>query len=310
MKSYLFIFIISLGFLNVSCSSGGGDSTPTATTSIDIAGVWTITETDKSSNCTIPPILKPPTDLTVTQNGSSITIVDDENNTFTGTLNGSNLTWTGSYADDAPDGTAGIVTLNPMTAVIDASCNSLTGTANWTWTATEGPAYSCTGTTQFTGSRTPASGCGVADPTNPTDTTALTHASLNGTWATICGIIDPVSSNKIVFVFNDGVGSGAYTTYNDNLCSPLNIITVEPATFTYIFGSNVTVDGSVSGITTATQVDITETTQGSAGEITYDIGAIKDSTTLYLGDDSGTNDGSTTVLRPTQLDGLFPLTKL
>ena len=145
-----------------------------------------------------------------------------------------------------------------------------------------------------------------------TPTTALTHASLNGTWATVCGIIDPVSSNKIVFVFNDGVGSGTYTTYNDNLCSPLNIISVEPATFTYIFGSNVTVDGSVSGITTATQIDITETTQGSAtlGEITYDIGAIKDSTTLYLGDVSGTNDGSTAALRPTQLDGLFPLTKL
>ena len=138
------------------------------------------------------------------------------------------------------------------------------------------------------------------------------HELLNGTWATVCGIIDPVSSNNIVYVFNDGVGSGTHTTYNDNLCSPLNIISVEPATFTYIFGSNVTVDGSVSGITTATQIDITETTQGSAtlGEITYDIGAIKDLTTLYLGDDSGTNDGSTAALRPTQLDGLFPLTKL
>jgi len=155
-------------------------------------------------------------------------------------------------------------------------------------------------------------GCSSSDSTTPNTSTALTHASLNGTWETGCGIIDPVSSNKIVFVFNNGDGVGTYTTFSDNLCLPNAVFNVEPASFTYIFGSNVTVDGSVSGITTATQIDITETTQGSAtlGEITYDIGAIKDSTTLYFGDVSGTNDGSTAALRPTQLDGLFPLTKL
>jgi hypothetical protein len=150
-----------------------------------------------------------------------------------------------------------------------------------------------------------------SDSTTPnTSTTALTHASLNGTWVSNCGITD-IGSNNIVLVFNNGDGAGTYTIYDDDLCSPLSINNVEPATFTYTLGSNVTVDGSIAGITTATQIDITETTQGSAtlGEITNDIGAIKDSTTLYNGDDSGTNDGSTPALRPTQLQDILVFTK-
>ena len=172
MKSYLFIFIIALGFLTVSCGGGGGGSTtPTDTTTNSIEGVWAITETSKDGNCAVP-APKETFDLTVTQNGNSITIVDEDSNSFTGTLSGQNLSWSGSYSDAAPDGTPGTTTLNSMSAIIDASCNSLSGSANWTWTATDGSGYSCSGTTTFTGSRTPASGCGIPDdPTDPTDPT-------------------------------------------------------------------------------------------------------------------------------------------
>jgi hypothetical protein len=152
---------------------------------------------------------------------------------------------------------------------------------------------------------------GCSSSSDSTTSPAVTHALLNGTWVSNCGIIDPVSSNNIVLVFNNGVGTGTYTTYDDDLCSPNSITMVEPLTFTYTLGSNVTVDGSVAGITTATQFDMTDTTQGSAtfGETTYDIAAIKDSTTFYIGDDSGTNDGSTPALRPTQLQGFLVFTK-
>jgi hypothetical protein len=114
--------------------------------------------------------------LTVTQDGtsSSIGITDSEGNAFTGTLNDHTLTWSGSYPQDAPDGTAGTTTLNPMTATIDASCNTLTGNASWTWTATEGEPYSCSGTTTFTGTREPAIGCGT--------TTTTTTGSPTGVW--------------------------------------------------------------------------------------------------------------------------------
>jgi hypothetical protein len=165
-RSLTFIILSFVYFLFVGCSSSGGGDTPAASTDINIAGVWTITETSKSSNCEVPApeeILV----LTVTQDGtsSSIGITDSEGNTFTGTLNDHTLTWSGSYPQDAPDGTAGTTTLNPMTATIDASCNTLTGNASWTWTATEGEPYSCSGTTIFNGDREPAIGCGTTTTT-------------------------------------------------------------------------------------------------------------------------------------------------
>jgi hypothetical protein len=54
-------------------------------------------------------------------------------------------------------------------------------------------------------------------------------------------------------------------------------------------GADVTVDGSVEGIPTVTQIDITETTEGSAdkGNIEYDIYAIRDLIELYLRDSDG-----------------------
>lgn len=73
--------------------------------------------------------------------------------------------------------------------------------------------------------------------------------------------------------------------------------------FSYVFGNDITVDGSVAGITTAIQVNNTDTTPGSStlGQTSYDIFAVKDLITLYVGDTLGANDGTTEVLRPIQL---------
>ena len=153
------IYILSFAyFLLVGCSSSGGGGTPAATTDINIAGVWTITETDKqSADCT--EIRLDTFDLTVTQDGSNVTVTDADGNSFTGTLNDQTLSWTGSFAQDSPfSGTAGITTITQLTANIDESCNSLTGTSSWTWTATEGEPFTCSGTTTFTGTRDPAIG--------------------------------------------------------------------------------------------------------------------------------------------------------
>jgi len=305
-KSLTFIILTVVYFLFVGCSSDGGSSTPAASTDINIAGAWTITETSKNSNCDLEAPLETFL-LAVVQVGtsSSIGITDSDGNTFTGTLNDHTLTWSGSYAQDAPDGTAGITTLTSMTATIAPSCNSLTGNASWSWRSTEGEPYSCSGTTNFTGTRDPAIGCGTTTSTP----TSVTHALLNGTWKSNCGITSSVTSNDITAVFNNGIGGLTATTYSDNSCS--TIAMQELGTLSYTLGSDVTVDGSVAGITTATQIDLTDTTVGSStnGEITYDIAAIKDSTTLYTGDDSGVNDGSTPALRPTQLQDFLVFTK-
>lgn len=187
--SIISIFLILASLFITACGgSGGGDTpvgdTPLNGTTLSVEGVWTITETGKpGSNCELNELET--FDLAVTQNGNSIAIVDGDGNKFTATLSGNNLSWNGSYSDAAPDGTPGTTNLTLMSANIDASCNNLSGTANWTWTATDGSNYSCSGTTTFTGSRTPASGCGIVTvPESPTALTANTTSSgsINLSW--------------------------------------------------------------------------------------------------------------------------------
>jgi hypothetical protein len=106
---------------------------------------------------------------------------------FTGTLDGFDLSWSGSYLEDAPDGTPGIATIDSLTATIDASCNSLTGSSSWTWSATDGSGYVCSGTTTFTGTRTPASGCVAAD-SDPTGLWVGSFVDSFGAWD-LAGIV-------------------------------------------------------------------------------------------------------------------------
>lgn len=141
---------------------GGGDSgtTPPAPPIGDVAGVWTITETSKTSNnalCQPPSSPLEVFNLTVAQNGNSLTVTDAQANVFNGTISGNTVSWTGSY----PDG-SGTSTISSLSATIDASCNTLSnGTANWSYTE---PGFSCSGTTTFIGTRSPASGCGGGTP--------------------------------------------------------------------------------------------------------------------------------------------------
>ena len=152
-------------------------------------------------------------------------------------------------------------------------------------------------------------GCSSDDPTANLEST-LTHILLNGTWASACRAEAP-NSVQVNATLKDGNGSLIVTTFTGTTtCAPSLLTTVEPETFTYTIGSDVTVDGSVAGITTATQVDSVNATVGSPdiGSIEYDIFAITNLITLYIGDDSGVNDGSTAALRPTKLLDL-PFTK-
>jgi len=137
---------------------------------------------------------------------------------------------------------------------------------------------------------------------------ALTHALLDGTWVSGCNVEAPFSF-KVTVTLNNGSGSATTTDYSDDTCTAINM--VENETFNYVIGKDVTVDGSVAGITTATQVNFTDTTPGAvpAGEKTFDIFAIANLITLYIGDTDGANDGSTAALRPTQLSSAPVFTK-
>ena len=136
-------------------------------------------------------------------------------------------------------------------------------------------------------------------------TTTVSNATLNGSWKAACEIITTDLSIDAIITFNSGDANVIITTYSDETCDIVTML--ETGTVTYTLGSNVTVDGTIDGITAATQIDILNTTVGSVdfGNENYDLVAIKDLTKLYFGDTDGANDGSTPALRATQLEDTF-----
>lgn len=186
---YFGLLLLVMSFLS-ACGGGGGGNPPPDdppdTPIGEVDGTWMIDETDKPSNCAVPSPIES-FNLTVTQNGNDITVTDEDGNVHSGSISGNNLQWNGSYPDEAPDGTPGRTNLQPMTATIAADCNSLSGRADWTWTATDGSGYVCSGHTDFVGTRSPASGCGTppqAAPDAPTNlsTGAVSESSIQLSW--------------------------------------------------------------------------------------------------------------------------------
>ncbi len=160
----------------------GGDGGPPVTGG-GISGAWTITETGKQHNCGVELPLDSFT-LNISQNGNLLNITDDEGNTVEAVIYAERFIWQATYADAAPDGTPGAITINPLTASIDGTCDNLAGTANWTWDAFDG-SVRCSGTTSFTGSKSPATGCGDfnfgnGDSTPPSIPGSFTLANQSG----------------------------------------------------------------------------------------------------------------------------------
>ncbi|GMR21139.1 MAG: hypothetical protein BMS9Abin36_1738 [Gammaproteobacteria bacterium] len=152
-----FITISLLAVLLVGCpgggggGGGGGDGGGGLQTPIgDLTGTWNISETASSSDPSCSGSAS--YSLTITQSGNTITATDARGGSFTGTISANQLSWSGSF----PDG-PGTTTVSSMTATVAASCNSISGNATWSYSET---GFSCTGTTTFTGTRSPASGCG------------------------------------------------------------------------------------------------------------------------------------------------------
>jgi len=160
------------------------------------------------------------------------------------------------------------------------------------------------------------SGCSE-EPPEEFDRIVLS-AFLNVTWTAACVIdVDDVNSSYIPtlaftsdggVLYNSGTGTSSIIYYLDDTTCTITETNPEPEirdsdTFSYTLGDNVIVDGSIAGITEATEIDTVNTTEGSLdlGATEYDIFAIKDKFTLYFGDKEGLNNGTTIDLRPTQL---------
>jgi len=166
-KRGMLVFCALAASLLAGCGGGGGDGPPPLQTPIgNVSGVWTITEQSQTSpNPECEPPLDPLSDpypLTVTQSGNNLTVFDGTT-TFTGTISGSTISWSGSY----PEG-AGTTTINSLSVTVEPSCNPLSGTSTWTYVEVGPPAFQCTGAGTFAGTRNVASGCGIEIEPNDT----------------------------------------------------------------------------------------------------------------------------------------------
>jgi hypothetical protein len=129
---------------------GCGGSTTLQDPTVNLTGTWTITETITSANSVCSGevgeidvwtanVVQNGNDLTVTVTSGSLTGA-----TFTGTISGDNIDWSGSYPDSGG-------TTNVTSTDLTATNTTLSGTASWTWS--DG-ADSCSGQTQIAGVKT------------------------------------------------------------------------------------------------------------------------------------------------------------
>lgn len=171
-KPLMWLMAASLTAFAAGCGGGGGDDggaaappPPPAAPIGDVSGVWTITEsaiTASSTECDPPENNINTYPVTIVQNGSSLEVTDAENpdtpTMFPGSLNGDQLTWSGSFSE-----LGGVTTWNSVNVTVGASCNDLSGTATWTYVQDAPANFTCTGTTTFTGTADVADGCTVAE---------------------------------------------------------------------------------------------------------------------------------------------------
>ncbi len=113
-----------------------------ATAPVNAAGTWSIIDTNDSNTCGDPTGVPEMYDITVTQNGVSITVATPVG-TFSGTVNGNSVSWSGSYPENG-----GTTTITSLMATVLG--DSLSGSTSWSWT--DG-VDSCSGSNSFTGAR-------------------------------------------------------------------------------------------------------------------------------------------------------------
>lgn len=117
-------------------SSSSSSSSATA----NLSGTWQVLAADDGSECG-EGISSYTTNYTVVHTDNSLRVTVD-NNTYTGTVSGKRLIWSGSYEEDG-----GTTTLS-VTADIDGE--TIQGSSRWTYRYED---EFCNGTTQFSGSR-------------------------------------------------------------------------------------------------------------------------------------------------------------
>jgi hypothetical protein len=134
------IGVIALGLMAIVGTGGGGGGDGGTGECVDVSGTWSTTEVVDDTGCG-GIIYTEYNTYTVTQNGCNITVIPSDGGSFSGTVSGNQINWSGSWQEGG-----GTVTANISLTI---SGDSLSGSSSWTWS----DGYSCPGTTQITGTR-------------------------------------------------------------------------------------------------------------------------------------------------------------
>lgn len=139
---------------------GGGDSTGAgsnrAAPAANLSGNWAVAESGVSNCAGLATYTVNPYNIAITQSGNDLSVVAP-GGTFTGSIDGDKVSWTGSY----PSG-SGRTTITSMALIVAASGNAISGSGTWTWADS---ASSCSGTSQaFNATRIPGAAPTPAAP--------------------------------------------------------------------------------------------------------------------------------------------------
>ena len=211
--------------------SGGGNGTGSnnsgtgsnGSATYDASGDWSISETVESATGVCAESVGTVRDytVTVTQAGSSLTVTASSvpGQTFSGTISGAKLSWSGSYEEP----TGGTSTIDSLDLTI-TSPTSLSGGSSWSWV---GDGESCSGTTTVSGSRADpipridnsedtADTPPTSDSTgtsSPPDTGSLdTGGAGDQTCASLCSQLfaDGVPNDSLLGCLVSGLNEGGY----------------------------------------------------------------------------------------------------
>ena len=151
MSKRLVLTALCLGISMLGCSSGGQSPAPISAPpppppppvqAADVSGTWFNRIANNAVNCGMGEFIDAQA-IVITQDDSAITLLMSTGNTFSGTVDGDIVEWTGSFEERG--GTTTYTSLS-----ITASGDSASGNASWTWTAGND---SCNGTMDITASR-------------------------------------------------------------------------------------------------------------------------------------------------------------
>ena len=136
MSKRLVLIALFLGMPLLGCHGGGNPPAPVSVlppppppppvVPVDVAGTWFSRTANNAVNCGLGEFIDGQA-IVITQDDIAITLLTSTGNTFSGTVNGDIIEWTGSFEERG-----GTTTFTGASLVMSA--NSASGNAAWTWT--------------------------------------------------------------------------------------------------------------------------------------------------------------------------------